>query len=143
MVDAITRLMPTNEALEVDHYIICYEGHVKRWIEELEKMQDTKGMLGLVGVGEIGKTTLAKDIYNHLVGNKKFQFMSFLEIDSNLPLNIEVAPSLLSRLQKQLLGDLLHVPKTYIVVTQSYRYWLCKLLNRGRVLIVLDNIYEK
>lgn len=61
-------------------------------------------------MGGIDKRTLAKEIYNHLVGHKMFQAKSFLEIDRNLPLNIEVGPSSMSNLQKKLLWDLLHVP---------------------------------
>lgn len=55
-------------------------------IYEIEKMQPSAiGLLGLVSMGGSSKSTIAKEIYNYFFEHKKFQFMSFLEIDSSYP----------------------------------------------------------
>ena len=68
--------------------------------------------------------------------------MSFLEIGHNSTSSIEVGLSLLSKLQKQLLGDLMCTSD--VNHRQSYEgYWFPKLSSLGPILIVMDNIQDK
>lgn len=66
--------------------------------------------------------------------------MSSLEVDYWSPLYMEAGSSLLTKVQKQLLQDLMHVPTS---TQQSYEHWFWKLSCQGLVLIVLDGIYDK
>ncbi|KAG0610829.1 hypothetical protein M758_7G095000 [Ceratodon purpureus] len=141
VVDAVlSKLTPTFEAIQVDHRMVGIKTHMDTCVKKLEKMSSSTCLLGLVGMGGVGKTSLAKVIYNHFGGQRRFQGMSFLAIDRNPLSTVEVGPSLLTRLKKQLLWDLLHMPSNN---DQSYIYWFHKLSKKGPMLIVLDDIHEE
>ncbi|KAG0586241.1 hypothetical protein KC19_2G074800 [Ceratodon purpureus] len=136
----LSKVNPTFEAIQVDHLMVGIKTHMNTCVKKLEKMSASTCLLGLVGMGGVGKTSLAKLIYNHFGGQRKFQAMSFLAINRNTVSSMEVGPSLLTGLQKQLLRDLLHVPSNN---EQSYSYWYHKLSKKGPMLIVLDDIHEE
>ncbi|KAG0563627.1 hypothetical protein KC19_8G046500 [Ceratodon purpureus] len=141
VVDAIlSKLTPTcegHEALQGDRCMVGVKEHVHTCVKKLEEVSNTTGLLGLVGMGGVGKTFLAKLIYNHFVSHKKFQAMSFLAFDHNSMLS---SSSMVEKLQNQLLWDLLHVRNGD---DHNYSYWFHKLSNKGPTLIVLDDIYER
>ncbi|KAG0576085.1 hypothetical protein KC19_5G054400 [Ceratodon purpureus] len=140
VVDAVTSLLPSHGALLVKGHVFGLEEQVKICMHKVEAMSNATCLLGLVGMGGIGKSTLAKEIYNHCIHQRRYQATSFLKIDHSTPSSMEVGSGLLSKLQQQLLWDLMHVPHGS---PQSYSYWFHKISKRGRVLIVLDGIQDK
>ena len=140
MVNAILCKLPMIQELYIEHHMVGVEEHVRTCINKLEMMSGATCILGLVGMGGVGKTCLAKEIYNYFGGAKKFQAMSFLEIDRHSTSSMEVGQSLVKRLQEQLLWNLSQVPNNN---QQRYKYWFNRLSTQGAVLVVLDDIYER
>ncbi|KAG0563685.1 hypothetical protein KC19_8G051300 [Ceratodon purpureus] len=137
VVAILSKLTRTYGALQVDRFMVGVEEHVHTCVKKLEMVSNTTGLLGLVGMGGVGKTFLAKLIYNHFVSHKKFQAMSFLALDHNSTLS---SSNKVEKLQNQLLWDLLHVRNGD---DHSYSYWFHKLSRKGPTLIVLDDIHEE
>ncbi len=78
-------------------YQVGLEETSKELIETLNQMEKDVGVLSLVGMGGIGKTTLAKEIYRHFEKNDKFEKKSIL---------MDVRECVILDLQKQLAHDL-------------------------------------
>ncbi|KAG0611550.1 hypothetical protein M758_7G148400, partial [Ceratodon purpureus] len=140
VVNEVARLTPSNDPVDVEPYRVGLQRRANACIQMLDDMGAGTGILGLVGMGGVGKTTLAREIYNHFVGEKKFRNMTFLEIhrDSSTS-DVEVRSTWIRELQKQLLWDLLRVQTS---TSNDYSSWFRKIASVGPVLIVVDNVYK-
>ncbi|KAG0605125.1 hypothetical protein M758_9G033700, partial [Ceratodon purpureus] len=140
VVNEVARLTPSNDPVDVEPYRVGLQRRVNACIQMSDNMGAGTGILGLVGMGGVGKTTLAREIYNHFVAEKKFRNMTFLEIrrDSSTS-DVEVRSTWVRELQKQLLWDLLRVQTS---ASNDYSSWFRKVASVGPVLIVVDNVYK-
>jgi hypothetical protein len=94
------------------------------------KMLDSVNVVGLVGMGGIGKTTLALEIYNHLVSRRQFERYCFLK---------DVRSSQQLELQRQLMRDLGHHSEVQRISPQDYKRAFDGWISQ-RVLVVVDDI---
>ncbi|KAG0623115.1 hypothetical protein M758_3G149500 [Ceratodon purpureus] len=140
VVNQVARLSPSNDPMDVEPYRVGLQRRAHACIQMSDNMGAGTGILGLVGMGGVGKTTLAREIYNHFVAEKKFWNMTFLEIhrDSSTS-DVEVRSTWVRELRKQLLWDLLRVQTS---TSNDYSSWFRKVASVGPVLIVVDNVYN-
>jgi ATPase subunit of ABC transporter with duplicated ATPase domains len=95
---------------------------------------DNVRMVGIWGMGGIGKTTISKAIYNQIFHN--FEGKSFLA-------NIRITskqPDGLVRLQKQLLSDILKMNKTKVNNVDTGIATIQERLRHKKVLVILDDV---
>jgi flagellar biosynthesis GTPase FlhF len=70
--------LPASQLPPVAPYQVGLKETSKELIETLNQMEKDVGVLSLVGMGGIGKTTLAKEIHCHFEKNDKFEKRAFL-----------------------------------------------------------------
>ncbi|KAJ9552412.1 hypothetical protein OSB04_016457 [Centaurea solstitialis] len=88
-------------------------------------------MIGIIGIGGGGKTTLARAIFDEI--SFQFEGKSFVE-------NVrEVSETSLSSLQKQILSDVLNY-KDLVSSVSDGKNLMNKMMRRKKVLIVLDDV---
>ncbi|XP_058755526.1 disease resistance protein RPV1-like isoform X2 [Vicia villosa] len=133
IVDKVSHLLNKSD-LFIAHNPVGIESRVQDVIQLLPIQSNDVLLLGMWGMGGIGKTTIAKAIYNKIGCN--FEGRSFI---ANIRENGEKINGLVS-LQEQLLFDICKETAIKIPNIQSGITMLRSRLSLKKVLIVLDDI---
>ncbi len=125
---AVQHALPARRLQQVAPHRVGFEESLKVVIKKLNLMGDSVGVIGVFGMGGIGKTTLVREVYNHFALEKRFEEQSFLKDVRSLsdPL----------KLQKQLVSDLLQED---LQSSEKFSHWFDCFMGR-KVLIVVDDI---
>jgi len=136
IVENISRLLDKTDLFIADNPV-GVESRVEDMIQRLYIQQTNENVvLGIWGMGGIGKTTIAKAIYNKI--GRKFAGRSFL---ANIREVWEQNDGPVC-LQEQLLFDICKDTKTKIRSIESGKTILMDRLCHKRILIVLDDVSE-
>ncbi|KAI3946373.1 hypothetical protein MKW92_048300 [Papaver armeniacum] len=127
-----------NHYIHVEDDVIGLEEHTKTLLTELLKDDERRCVVSVVGVGGLGKTTLAKKIYKHDTVRIRFDCHAWTSISQQL----NVRDTLLEIIKKSMnpKGDELRVIKELNdgeLVEKLYNY-----LQDKRYLIVVDDLWS-
>ncbi|CAN6564217.1 unnamed protein product [Malus baccata var. baccata] len=130
----ITKWLMSTNKLRVAKHPVGINSRIQDIISHLSSDKSNVVMVGIWGMGGLGKTTAAKAIYNQV--HHEFQFKSFLPDVSNI-----ASKHGLVYLQEKLISDILKTKSKISSVDEGIGLIEDQFRHR-RVLVIMDNIDE-
>ncbi|CAI0428179.1 unnamed protein product [Linum tenue] len=116
--------------------LVAIDGHVEEVVKRLSLESKDATMVGLHGIGGIGKTTLAKAVYNKIL--PRFDRCSFV---GNIR-QIQQQNDGILKIQEKIIEDAMRKKESVDDVSKGRRI-IADKVSRFKILIVLDDIDEK
>ena len=133
IVKEVLKKLESNTFLLTPENPVGLQSRVDKVILSIENQSSKVSIVGIWGMGGLGKTTIAKGIYNKI--HRKFEHRSFIE---NIRQTCESDEGCI-RLQQQLLSDLFKTKEKIHNITPGTTT-INKRLSAKKVLIVLDDV---
>ncbi|CAN1779375.1 Disease resistance protein L6 [Linum perenne] len=134
--DLLSRLSKENSTLETDE-LVGIDNHVEVIVEKLNLDSTNLTMVGLHGMGGIGKTTIAKAVYNKI--SSRFDRCCFLE---NIRETQDQKRGIVI-IQEKLTTDILKMDSITLSNEDEGRRMIKDRICRFKTLIILDDVDEK
>ncbi|CAN1779765.1 Disease resistance protein L6 [Linum perenne] len=134
--DLLSRLSKENSTLETDE-LVGIDDHVEVVVEKLNLDSTNLTMVGLHGMGGIGKTTIAKAVYNKI--SSRFDRCCFLE---NIRETQDQKRGIVI-IQEKLTTDILKMDSIRVSNEDEGRRMIKDRICRFKTLIILDDVDEK
>nr|ACS91454.1 M1-comp1 [Linum usitatissimum] len=134
--DIWSHLSKENSILDTDE-LVGIDDHIKVILEKLSLNSESVTMVGLYGMGGIGKTTTAKAVYNKI--SSRFDHCCFLE-------NIRETQNQKDGvvvLQQKLVSEILRMDSVGFTNDSGGRKMIKERVSKSKILIVLDDVDEK
>ncbi|XP_039119287.1 disease resistance protein RPP8-like [Dioscorea cayenensis subsp. rotundata] len=126
-------VIPISPHLSDDIAMVGFDDEKKKIVQELVDINNTnRSVISIVGMGGLGKTTLAKYVYNDLEVKRSFNIFAWVIISQQYTI-FEILKGISVEVSATPLADTI----------QHLSAAISKKLEKGKYLIVLDDVWEK
>ncbi|XP_072995085.1 probable disease resistance RPP8-like protein 2 [Typha latifolia] len=141
-----------------DNYVVGFEEERRMIIQQLLDPVDQLHVVSIVGIGGLGKTTVAKMVYNSVVIEEQFRARAWLSIAENytvidllkrtikeLTANLKkIKAESLSERSKRIIYEIKEDQCNFAWNEEEMKWCLHELIKaKGRCLIIMDDVWRK
>ncbi|XP_042005671.1 putative late blight resistance protein homolog R1B-16 [Salvia splendens] len=120
-----------------DHDVVGFDEDILQMMDRIIDDSSYLQILPIFGMGGIGKSTLAKAIYDHPLVKQHFDIRGWVTISQDYSM-----PNILSQLLASLKGKVYPVGRDSFKVAEAEKLEIYKILSGRRYLIVMDDIWS-